>query len=149
VLNILNRTLCRTGGTREFMSIFYALLDPRTGEMEYACAGHPFPLLRRYDGSIEELGRGGLPLGVRRDLVFESSLVRIDPGDTLVLYSDGLPEAVDHLGQTFGYERLHQLVAETGAPQAIHERVLRAFDAHRGDHPLEDDFSLVVVGRDP
>jgi len=148
VLRLLNRTLCRTGGTREFMSIFYALLDPHTGSMEYACAGHPFPLLRRHDGSIEELGLGGLPLGVRRDLEFSSSQVWLDPGDTLVLYSDGLPEAVDLHGQTFGYERLHQLVAESLAPHAIHERVLSAFDAHRGDHPLEDDFSLVVLGRD-
>ena len=149
VLRLLNRTLCRTGGTREFMSIFYALLDPRTGSMEYACAGHPFPLLRRHDGSVEELGLGGLPLGVRRDLEFSSSQVWLDPGDTLVLYSDGLPEAVDLHGQTFGYERLHQLVAESVAPQAIHQRILLAFDTHRGEQPLEDDFSLVVLGRDP
>ncbi len=72
VMRLLNRTLCRTGGTREFMSIFYALLDPRTGALEYASAGHPFPLLRRRDGTIEELGQGGLPLGVRRDLAFSS-----------------------------------------------------------------------------
>ena len=149
VMRLLNRTLCRTGGTRAFMSIFYALLDPASGALEYASAGHPFPLLRRYDGTIEELGQGGLPLGVRRDLAFSSSDVRLEPGDVLVLYSDGLPEGVDAHSQTFGYEQLHQLVALPGTPQAIHERILRAFDAHRGEQPLEDDFSLVVLGRDP
>jgi hypothetical protein len=149
VLRLLNRTLCRTGGTREFMSIFYALLDPRSGALEYAIAGHPFPLLRRYDGTIEELGQGGLPLGVRRDLAFSSLDVRLEPGDVLVLYSDGLPEGVDAHSQTFGYEQLHRLVALPGTPPAIHERILRAFDAHRGEQPLEDDFSLVVLGRDP
>jgi phosphoserine phosphatase RsbU/P len=149
VLRLLNRTLCRTGGSRAFMSIFYALLDPATGAMEYACAGHPFPLLRRHDGTIEELGQGGLPLGVRRELTFSASSVRLDAGDVLVLYSDGLPEGVDPQGQTFGYERLQQLVAQPGMPQSIHERILRAFDDHRGEQPLEDDFSLVVLGRDP
>jgi serine phosphatase RsbU (regulator of sigma subunit) len=148
VLRLLNRTLCRTGSTREFMSIFYALLDPATGALEYACAGHPFPLLRRPNGTIEELGTGGLPLGVRRDLEFTSREVRIERGDLLVLYSDGLPEGVDQHGQTFGYDRLQQLVAQAADPRAIHERILRAFDAHRGEQPLQDDFSLVVLGRD-
>jgi serine phosphatase RsbU (regulator of sigma subunit) len=149
VLRLLNRTLCRTGGTREFMSIFYALLDPGSGELEFASAGHPFPLLRRWDGTIEELGQGGLPLGVRRDVAFSSLNVRLEPGDVLVLYSDGLPEGIDTQGRTFGYEQLHQLVALPGTPRAIHERILLAFDSHRGEQPLEDDFSLVVLGRDP
>jgi serine phosphatase RsbU (regulator of sigma subunit) len=131
------------------MSIFYALLDPATGAMEYACAGHPFPLLRRWDGSIEELGEGSLPLGVRRELRFSSQSVRLEPGDVLVLYSDGLPEGVDPRGETFTYERLRELVAIPGTPQAIHQRILLAFDQHRGDQPLADDFSLVVLGRDP
>ncbi|HVR30988.1 MAG TPA: PP2C family protein-serine/threonine phosphatase [Thermoanaerobaculia bacterium] len=148
VLRLLNRTLCRTGDNRAFMSIFYALLDPASGAMEYACAGHPFPLLRRYRGGVEELGEGGLPLGFRRDLLFGSRTVVIEPGDVLVLYSDGLPEGVDQAGETFGYERLQELVAEPGTPQAIHQRILRAFDQHRGEQPLGDDFSLVVLGRD-
>ena len=58
---MLNRTLCRTGTTRTFMSAFYGLLNPDTGEMEYVCAGHPFPLLRRAGGRTEELGVGGYP----------------------------------------------------------------------------------------
>jgi serine phosphatase RsbU (regulator of sigma subunit) len=148
VLRLLNRTLCRTGDTRAFMSIFYALLEPSTGAMEYACAGHPFPFLRRWDGAVEELGEGSLPLGVRRELVFTSRAVRLDPGDVLVLYSDGLPEGVDPRGETFTYERLRELVARPGTPQAIHERILLAFDQHRGEQPLGDDFSLVVLGRD-
>src|SRR5262245_45518563 len=61
VLALLNRTLCRTGTKRTFMSVFYAVLTPETGELEYVCAGHPFPLLRRA-GAVEELGCGGFPL---------------------------------------------------------------------------------------
>jgi serine phosphatase RsbU (regulator of sigma subunit) len=147
-LRMLNRTLCRTGDTRAFMSIFYALLDPAGGDLEFACAGHPFPLLRRRDGVVEELGLGGLPLGVRQDLSFSSERVVIEPGDILVLYSDGLPEGVSERGEPFGYERLRELVAQPGTPQEIHGRILRAFDLHRGETPLGDDFSLVVLGRD-
>ncbi|MDX1384020.1 MAG: PP2C family protein-serine/threonine phosphatase [Thermoanaerobaculia bacterium] len=149
VLRLLNRTLCRTGDKRAFMSIFYGLLDPASGELEFACAGHPFPFLRRPGGDIEELGEGGFPLGFRPELRFEARHATLAAGDTLVLYSDGLPEGVNHAGETFGYERLRELVAEQGTPEAIHERILVAFDRHRGDEPLADDFSLVVVGRDP
>jgi hypothetical protein len=147
VLRLLNHTLCRTGDNRAFMSIFYGLLDPVTGELEYASAGHPFPLLRRLGGEIEELGRGGYPLGFRRELSFTRDRVSLHAGDTLVLYSDGLPEGVDRKGESFGYERLREMVSAPGTPRVVHERILLAFDEYRGDEPLADDFSLVVLGR--
>ncbi len=77
VLTLLNRTLCRTGNKRTFMSVFYALLDPQTGDMDFVCAGHPFPLLRRADGTVEELGCGGLPLGMREPLELAPQSVQI------------------------------------------------------------------------
>jgi hypothetical protein len=148
VLALLNRTLCRTRGKRTFMSVFYALLDPRTGQLEYVSAGHPFPLLRRADGSIEELGEGGLPLGIREPLVYRPGATTLAPGDLLVLYTDGLPEATDPKGaEAFGFERLNQLVAIGGEPQALHDRILGAFDRHVAGDPLLDDLTLVVVAR--
>lgn len=147
VLTLLNHTLCKTGDKRAFMSIFYALLDLGSGELEYASAGHPFPLLRRAGGEIEELGKGGLPLGLRRDLEWRSEKIGLGVGDTLVLYSDGLPEGLNSEEESFGYERLRRLVVDPGTPNAIHERILLDFDDHLGDQALEDDFSLVVLGR--
>jgi sigma-B regulation protein RsbU (phosphoserine phosphatase) len=145
---MLNRTLCRTGTTRTFMSAFYGLLDPDTGEMEYVCAGHPFPLLRRAGGRTEELGVGGYPLGLRDPLPMSLGRATIEPGDQLLLYTDGLPEALDAQARTaFGYERIQAALQLGGTPQQIHDNILASFDAHAGDEPLKDDLTLLVIGR--
>jgi sigma-B regulation protein RsbU (phosphoserine phosphatase) len=148
VLALLNRTLCRTGTNRTFMSAFYAVLEPATGEMEYVSAGHPFPLLRHAGGRIEELGNGGFPLGMRDPLPLVTRRVTLERGDLLVLYTDGLPEAVDSPGKTaFGYERIRAALELGGSPQEVHDAILRAFDRHVGDEPLRDDLTLEVIAR--
>ncbi len=148
VIAMLNRTLCRTGTRRTFMTVFYALLSPATGDLVSVCAGHPFPLLRRAGGRLEELGRGGLPLGVRDDLAPEPQAVTLGPGDLLVLYTDGLAEALDARSEAFGYERIADLVRPGGTPQEVHDRILAAFDAHVGEEPLLDDLTLLVMARE-
>jgi sigma-B regulation protein RsbU (phosphoserine phosphatase) len=147
VLSLLNRALCRTGNKRTFMSLFYGVLEPESGRFEYICAGHPFPLLRRAEGEILELGRGGLPLGIRLQLDWATDTVTISAGDLLVLYSDGLAEVVGQDGDAFGYHRLKKLLRAGGAPQAVHDRILQTFDQHLGSEPLSDDLSLVVLQR--
>lgn len=148
VLAVLNRTLCRTGTRRTFMSAFYAVLEPETGKMEYVCAGHPYPLLRRADGRIEELGCGGFPLGLRDTMTWVPHEVFLEPGDLLVLYTDGLPEAVDgQNGTAFGYERIRAALEIGGTPQEVHNRILYAFDRHVGDESLRDDLTLEVIAR--
>ncbi len=150
VLGLLNRVLERTGGRRAFMTLFYGVLDLETGALEYAGAGHPYPLLRRAAGPIEELGRGSLPLGLNRDGAYASRRTTIEPGDLLVLYSDGIPEAAGGAdGDAFGFERLRSLLTQPETPQRIHDRILRAIDQHLGERPLNDDLTLVVVDRAP
>jgi sigma-B regulation protein RsbU (phosphoserine phosphatase) len=149
-LEMLNRTLCRTGTTRTFMSVFYALLTPETGELEYVCAGHPFPLLRRADGTVEELGCGGFPLGLREPLSVVRETVTLEPGDLLLLYTDGLAEAVDAQGrEAFGYDRVEAVLQIGGSPQSVHDQILGSFDRHVGGEPLRDDLTLLVVARLP
>jgi hypothetical protein len=148
VLALLNRALYRTGGKRAFMSMFYGLLDPPTGRLDYLCAGHPFPLLRRAGGEIVELGRGGLPLGIHQEIELAGQTVTIDAGDLLVMYSDGLAESLNRPGgEAFGFDRLKQVLAAGGAPQTVHDRILLAFDDYLGSEPLMDDLSLVVLAR--
>ena len=147
VAAMLNRALCRSGGRRAFMTLFYGLLEPVAGRFDFLCAGHPFPLLRRGDGTVAELGAGGLPLGLRADLDLAEDGVAFAPGDLLLLYTDGLPEAVNAAGQAFGFDRLTALVREGGGAREVHDRVLAAFDAHLAGGALTDDLSLVVVER--
>lgn len=149
VIALLNRAIYRIGNKRTFMSVFYAILEPQTGEMEYACAGHPFPLVRRADGRIEELGCGGLPLGMRETLPATPARIQLDPGDLLVFYTDGLAEAVDSSGRAFSYERIAALLQEGGGPQAVHDHILATFDRHMVDEPLRDDLTLMVLARLP
>jgi serine phosphatase RsbU (regulator of sigma subunit) len=150
VLAVMNRALCRTGTKRTFMSVFYAVLTPETGEMEYVCAGHPYPVLRRADGSVEELGCGGFPLGIREPLEIVRQTIRMEPGDLLLLHTDGLAEAVDPQGrEAFGYDRLQAILEIGGSPQSVHDQILRSFDQHVGDEPLRDDLTVVVVARLP
>ena len=151
VAALLNRTLCRTGDRRTFLSAFYAVLTPETGHLEYFCAGHPFPLLRRTDGRVEELGCGGLPLGMRDPLPTTPRTAALEPGDLLLLYTDGLVEAVDpQMRDAFGFERLTALMEIGGGPsQAVHDRILGDFQRHVGPEPLRDDLTLLVIGRLP
>ncbi len=147
VIPFLNRALCRAGDRRAFMSVFYGLLDPAGGRLDYACAGHPFPLLRRAAGGVEELGVGGLPLGIRPELAVPVESTRLEPGDLLLLYTDGLPEAVDAEERALGFGALEREVAAGGDPAALRDRLLALFDRHRGGAALSDDMSLVCVAR--
>jgi serine phosphatase RsbU (regulator of sigma subunit) len=73
---------------------------------------------------------------------------KIDPDDLLILYTDGLPEAVGgQSGSAFGFERLKDLLRSAGSPGRIHDRLIVAFDEHVGDGPLTDDYTLVVMAR--
>jgi sigma-B regulation protein RsbU (phosphoserine phosphatase) len=111
------------------------------------CAGHPFPLLRRAGGEILELGEGCLPLGLRFDLELRSQEARIEPGDTLLLHTDGAVETLGPSGESFGYPRLTAALAPGGTSRAVHDRVVQALEAFRQDEPILDDRSLVVVTR--
>jgi serine phosphatase RsbU (regulator of sigma subunit) len=148
VAPLINKAIASAGGRRSFFTLFYALLDPSTGHMDYLCAGHPFPLLRRAGGQVVELGRGALPLGVRSTIQPRPDAVTLEPGDLLLLYSDGLAEQVQPAsGEAFGFDRVRDLVAAGGSAAELHRRLLAAFDAFLGDAPRGDDVSLVVVER--
>lgn len=148
VLELLNRSLVRIGGRRSFMTLFYGLLEPDTGRLIYACAGHPFPLLRRADGEIvEELGEGGFPLGLRASIDISEGETTLERDDLLVLFSDGLPEAANEDELAFGYPRLENIVRDVQTPEAARDSILAALDRHLGHQSLADDFSLVVIGR--
>ena len=147
VAKLLNSTLYRTGDRRAFMSLFYALLEPSTGVLDFVCAGHPFPLLRRRDGSVVELGSGALPLGMRPELDLPVQRAQVGRGEILLLFTDGLPEALDGKEESFGFSRLEQLASQGSSASQLHDSVVTAFKAHVGNRDMADDVTLLVMSR--
>jgi sigma-B regulation protein RsbU (phosphoserine phosphatase) len=114
----VNRHLRHFSSTHKFVTLFIGVFDPSTSELTYVNAGHN-PGLVVSDGGFVELPSGGLPVGMFPEVSHVSSRVRLAPGDLLVLYSDGITEAVDTADEEFGMGRLLQLVtASRGAPTA-------------------------------
>jgi hypothetical protein len=147
VARLVHRALRRMATRRNLLTLFYARLDPGTGAIDWVCAGHPFPLRRRVDGSLDEIGAGALPLGVRAEAEPAAGSLEIGPGELLVLYTDGLFESLGADGAAFGHERLRAAVAAGGDAAAVHDRVLAELSVHLGGEPLGDDVSLVVAAR--
>jgi hypothetical protein len=147
VADMVHRALVGSGGPRAFLTLFYALLDPSSGELDYVCAGHPFPLLRRCDGEIVKLDSGAFPLGLRPRVESSTGTETLERGDRLLLYTDGIPEAIDAEGEAFGFGRVQRLLEPGGSPAEIHDRILEDLERFLGHEPLIDDRSLVVLGR--
>ena len=103
-----------------FVTLFYAILDPKTGAISYSNAGHNPPLWAcRGDQTIALLTKTGMALGVQEGSPMEERTLEMAQGDFLVLYTDGVTEAISADGTTFDYERLHQCVAETAFGEAV------------------------------
>jgi sigma-B regulation protein RsbU (phosphoserine phosphatase) len=149
LLTEVNRTLC---GSFEsgFVTATYLYLDPATGTLAAANAGHPAPILIRASGDLQEIGGRGPILGRFASARFQAESLALAPGDRLVLYTDGLTEALDATDEMFGEARLEafvrghaHLAVEPFCDALLDE--LRRFTAGRGQLALEDDLTLVVV----
>jgi serine phosphatase RsbU (regulator of sigma subunit) len=146
----LNAGLTAKCPGNRFVTFFFSVLDPETGELEYCNAGHNPPMLIRSDGSIETLETGGMVLGLVGVARYEEGRAKLEKGDVLVLYSDGVTEATP-LGSEdeFGEERLAAAVRAGGdkAVQSVIDDVIRQLRGWSAGAPFADDVTLVVVRR--
>jgi len=148
VMNVLNDIVIKTAPKRIMMTFFFGLLDPTTQQLRFSSAGHLDPYVYRADGrKLESLSSWGFPLGVRRRDPFREHVVEFLPGDRLVLYSDGLIEAVDDDGEPFGFDRFEQVLRDSGhlAADDIKKTLLNTIRKFTRNRPPEDDQTLVVV----
>lgn len=137
----LDHDLARAGA---FVTLFHAQIDAASGDIHYVDAGHGYVLLRRADGTVEELKPWGLPLGVDSNEQYAEGFVRLEPGDMLLVYSDGLTEARPDI---FGDR---DKVASYAAPGSdTRDAVQRLMDAVAAVRPLPDDLTVVVLRRHP
>jgi phosphoserine phosphatase RsbU/P len=133
-----------------FLTLFYGELSPETHRFRYVNAGHNRPLLRRRSGEFEELRVGGVALGLMPRAPYTEGGVELRPGDALLVFSDGLVEAVDTRGEPFGEARLAEALAEAeGEPAGpLLEAVLRRVRDHaRGAPPFDDLTALALTRR--
>jgi serine phosphatase RsbU (regulator of sigma subunit) len=150
VLNRVNRHVLDRGVDDLFVTLALTVIDPRSHRLAVANAGHPVPLIRRSGGAIEEVGceESGTPLGVARDAAYGSITVGLEPGDVVVLYTDGATDALDRLGQRFGEVRFQRALAEApDGAAAVGEAIFATVHDHAAGRSQFDDITVVCFGR--
>jgi phosphoserine phosphatase RsbU/P len=144
----MNRYACTNSqsGLR-FTTAFLAEYDPASRALTYINAGHNAPILRRSSGAVERLSNGGLPLGMWADKTYESGNLTLQPGDWLVIFTDGVVEAVNQRDEEYGEERLLN-VLQAGAsatPDQLLRRMMFELDAFVGPTSQHDDITCMLV----
>ena len=149
VVRSVNQYLADNTPANRFVTLFVAELDPTDGTFRYINAGHNPPLIGRADGNIEQLSSGGFPLGILPSAEFEVGETHLGPGESLLIYSDGVSEANNLKEEEFGMERLMDVVRRNFQASAagLRDKVESALSAFTQTAPANDDITLVIVKR--
>ena len=144
----MNRYACSNsqGGLR-FTTAFLSEYDPTHRTLDYINAGHNNPILRRASGQIERLDVGGLPFGILPDAQYESARITLAPGDWLVIFTDGLVEAVNARDEEYGETRLLMTLdaGKTLTPSDLLKRLMAELDVFVGNTPQHDDVTCMLL----
>jgi phosphoserine phosphatase RsbU/P len=149
----LNTQVGRHAPPSRFITLFVASYDPRTGNLQFVNAGQTPPLLRRHNGQIERLATGGIALGMFDGSTYQAGHAKLEPGDAVVMYSDGITEAEDPAGIPFDEEGLERTLAlypgtfPEATAASIGQAIFDAVERHRRDSRLSDDLSVLVLSR--
>jgi serine phosphatase RsbU (regulator of sigma subunit) len=132
-----------------FVTCFYTILDPESGRLLYANAGHDLPYLRRVSGA-DELRARGMPLGLMPSMSYEEKEIVLKGGEAALFYSDGLVEAHDSRGEMFGFPRLRALISEHAEQGPLGEFLMDELYSFVGEGwEQEDDITLLTLRRSP
>lgn len=147
-LKRVNHLLCLDNSSQMFVTLFYGILNTATGALGYANAGHPAPFLLRRDGRVEALDpTGGVALGVVEGATYQARQTRLDLGDALLLFTDGVTEAMASDRSLFSERRLQHLLDGARGATAFDliERVVSAVRSFAGNEPQSDDLTVMAV----
>jgi sigma-B regulation protein RsbU (phosphoserine phosphatase) len=149
-IGAVNHYLAENIPANRFVTLFYAELNPKTGALAFLNAGHNPPMIVHAGGTMEQLASGGLPLGIMSNAEFREGRTQLHPGDVLVVYSDGVSEAVNPNGEEFGPTRLYEVVSRNldASAAGIRDRIESALTKFCQGTPAADDITLVIVKRD-
>lgn len=147
-----NNRLLKDARANLFITLFYGILDPIAGTLTYCNAGHNPPYLIRSSDqeSVESLTRTGIAMGIEANSTWSTDTVAIEPGDILVLYTDGIPDARDQDGDFFNDEAIIEIVRENSdrAAHEIQSSIINEVQKFSADTPQDDDITLMVLVRD-
>jgi serine phosphatase RsbU (regulator of sigma subunit) len=145
----LNVQVCRHAPGSRFITLFYAVYQPLTGDMTYVSAGHTPPLLLRGNGRCERMTEGGIALGMFDHSTYKTGHLTIQPDELFAIYSDGVTEAENATGRPFDEAGLESaLVANRGLPlSALGTAIVRAVEQHSADTRLADDLTILLLRR--
>ncbi len=144
-----NSLLFKSTDPRKFATLFYGILDTQNHRISYSNAGHDNPFFIKANGEVERLSKGGIVLGFVPEFEFQEASVDIAEGDMLVLYSDGINEAMNGLEEEFGEENIARILLESmdESAETIINRLLEAVHHHVGETPQMDDMTIMVIRR--
>lgn len=147
-LQQVNRLLCLENSEEMFVTIFYGVLNTRTGAFEYANGGHNPPYLLRHGGVVEPLeSTGGTVLGAIDSVTYHAKSITLEAGDRVLLYTDGVTEAMDSAGSLYSEQRLQQYLQgmDAAGPEAIVHAVADEVKRHAGTAPQNDDITVLAI----
>jgi serine phosphatase RsbU (regulator of sigma subunit) len=146
VFSRVNLYLCERSGEDRYATVFYGVLD-KMGRFEYVNAGHVPPLLRRKSGALEGLGSANFPVGMFAEAEYQSSRIQLDPGDFLVIYTDGVSEAQNPQNEMFEEARLRRILESfTGETvEQLGDAIREGMRAFTEGAPQSDDITILVV----
>jgi sigma-B regulation protein RsbU (phosphoserine phosphatase) len=149
VVELLNRQLCDENPQELFITVCAGILNIRTGQVDFCDGGHDAPLILAADGTIRKVKKvQGLVLGVMDDYPYEAGQFQLNPGDTLLLYTDGITEAMDPEGRLYGIERLCGRLAEMShgtAPRGLNNWVRDSVAVFADGAEQSDDLTLLAI----
>jgi sigma-B regulation protein RsbU (phosphoserine phosphatase) len=143
----INRHLCESTDDARYATLFFCVYDDSARELSYLNAGHNPPIVLRASGEIERLNLGGMVLGLFEGNHYEEGKIRLDPGDLLVIFSDGITEAVSQQDEEFGDDALVELIKRHNGlpPEGLLARITEEVDRFTGPVPPVDDMTLIVA----
>ncbi|HET8677571.1 MAG TPA: SpoIIE family protein phosphatase [Blastocatellia bacterium] len=149
VMTDINRYIYENSPPNKYLTLFYGELDPDTGTLIYSNGGHNTPMLVRPSGEIVQLDKGGLPIGLMQDASYQEDVVGFQPGDVLVIYSDGITESVNDQDEEFGETRLIDVVRHNlnRSVSGIRDRIDEALSRFVGTTAPVDDMTLMIIKR--
>ena len=148
-IRAVNLYLAENTPSNRFVTLFAAQLEPQSGDLKFINAGHNPPLIGRADGRVEQLASGGFPLGIIPAADYEVGNTRLDPGDILIIYSDGVSEAVNLKDEEYGIDRLTEVIKRNldKSASGLRDKIESSLSSFTQSAPAADDITLVIAKR--